>query len=75
MEYVTSVWHCSNTDGWKKLEAVQRRVLAVAINAPQTSSREAMKVATSVPPIDLRCSEIAVRDLAKMLAKPFIHPL
>ena len=73
MENGASVWHCSNTGSWKRLEAAQR-VLAIAINAFQNSSREAMEVTTGVPPIDIRYSDIAVRDDSKEPGKASKRP-
>ena len=34
-----------------------------------------MEVATGVPAIDIRCSEIAVKDLVKIQTTPLSHPL
>ena len=49
--------------------------MALCLKAPITSSREALEVASGIPPIDLRLSEIAVREVAKINAKSTDHPL
>ena len=59
----------------KPLEKIQKKALALCLKAPITSSREALEVTSGIPPIDLRFSEIAVREVAKINAKSTDHPL
>ena len=59
----------------KKLEAIQRKGLSICLGLPSTAGREAMEVACNISPLDLRFSEISVRDMAKIMAKPFDYPL
>ena len=40
-----------------------------------TSLWEALEVASGIPPIDLRLTEIAIREVAKINAKSTDHPL
>ena len=49
--------------------------MAICLDLPWTSSREAMEVAAGVVPLDLRFCEIAIRDVAKIAAKRQDDPL
>ena len=49
--------------------------MALCLKASFTSSREALEVASGIPPIDLRLTEIAIREVAKINAKSTDHPL
>ena len=59
----------------RKLEIIQRKALAICLDLPRTSSREAMEVAAGVVPLDLRFCEIAIRDIAKIAGKRQDDPL
>jgi len=73
MEYGAFVWQGARNK--TRLDAIQRKGLALCLNLPQTSGRETMEVAAGLLPIDLRLEEIAVRELAKIQAKKVTHPL
>ena len=73
IEYGAFIWQGTGHMG--QLEAQQRKALAICLNFPQTSGREAMEVATGILPLDLRLSETAVRELSKIQAKKMSHPL
>ena len=49
--------------------------MALCLKAPITSSREALEVASGIPSIALRLTEIAIREVAKINAKSTDHPL
>ena len=57
------------------LDMVQRKSLAFCLNVPATSSSEALEVASGIPPLDLRLTEIFIREVAKINAKSIDHPL
>ena len=42
---------------------------------PATSSWEALEGASGISPLDLRLTEISIREVAKMNAKSIDHPL
>ena len=69
IEYGCLVWQTVARPDLKKLENIQRKALAICLDLPWTSSREAMEVAAGVVLLDLRFSEIAIRDVAKIAAK------
>ena len=75
LEYGCLAWQTATSQDLKPLENIQKKVLALCLKAPITSSREALEVASGIPPIDLRLSEIAVREVAKINAKSTDHPL
>ena len=75
LEYGCLAWQTATSQDLKPLENIQKKALALCLKAPITSSREALEVASGIPPIDLRLSEIAVREVAKINAKSTDHPL
>ena len=75
IEYGCLVWQTVARPDLRKLENIQRKALAICLDLPWTSSREAMEVAAGVVPLDLRFCEIAVRDVAKIAAKRQDDPL
>ena len=72
IEYGAFIWQGTGHIG--QLEAVQRKALAICLNLPQTSDREAMEVAAMILPLDLRLSETVFRKLSKIQAKKMSHP-
>ena len=73
MEYGSCVW--SAIADIAPLEKVQRKALALCLGLPLTAGREAMEVATATLPLDLRFEEIAIRDVAKIMAKDVDRPI
>lgn len=55
------------------LERAQGKALALCL--PSTAIRNAMEVAANILPLDLRVSEIAIRDIGKIAAKPSEEPI
>ena len=75
LDYGCLAWLTATSQDLKPLENIQKKALALCLKAPITSSREALEVASGIPPINLRLSEIAVREVAKINAKSTDHPL
>ena len=75
LEYGCTVWQTVSHPEMRKLEAVQRKALALCLSLPATSALDALEVAAGVPPLDLRYCEIAIRDIAKLSAKKPTYPL
>ena len=75
LEYGCLAWQTATSHDLKPLEIIQKKALALCLKAPITSSREALEVASGIPPIDLRLTEIAIREVAKINAKSTDHPL
>lgn len=75
MEYGGLIWQIASPDDIRALDSVQRKALALCLSAPSTSSREALEVASGIPPLDLRLTEISIREVAKINAKSVDHPL
>ena len=69
------MWQTVARPDLRKLENSQRKALAICLDLPWTSSREAMEEAAGVVPLDLRFCEIAIRSVAKIAAKRQGDPL
>ncbi|MEW8547348.1 MAG: ribonuclease H family protein, partial [Candidatus Thiodiazotropha sp.] len=75
LEYGCTVWQTVSKSELKKLEAVQRKALALCLSLPSTAALDALEVAAGIPPLNLRYCEIAIRDVAKIAAKRSTYPL
>ena len=75
MKYCCLVWQTVPRSDHRKLENIQRKALAIGLEIPWTSLREAMNVAVGVVPLDLRLCEIAIRDVVKIAVKRQDDPL
>ncbi|MEW8548508.1 MAG: reverse transcriptase domain-containing protein, partial [Candidatus Thiodiazotropha sp.] len=75
IEYGGMIWQVASSDDLRALRVVQRKSLALCLNAPASSSREALEVAAGIPPLDLRLTEMSIREIAKINAKSIEHPL
>ena len=69
LEYGCLAWQTATSHDLKPLGILQKKALALCLKAPITSSREALEVAYGIPPIDLRLTEIAIREVAKINTK------
>lgn len=49
--------------------------LCLCLGLPPTAGTEAAEVAAGIPPIDLHFTETAIRELAKIQAKPITRPI
>ena len=65
LEYGCLAWQTATSQDLKPLENIQKKALALCLKAPITSSREALEVASGIPPIDLRLSEISGQNKCK----------
>ena len=61
IEYGGLIWQVASPEDLRVLGMVQRKSLALCLNVPATSSREALEVASGIPPLDLRLTEISIR--------------
>ena len=75
LEYGCTVWQTVSQTEMKKLEAIQRKALALCLSLPSTAALDALEVAAGIPPLNLRYCEIAIRDNAKISAKKPTYPL
>ena len=66
LEYVCTVWQTVSQTEMKKLEAIQRKALALCLSLPSTAALGALEVAAGIPPLNLRYCEIAIRDIATL---------
>ena len=66
LEYASPVWQIGDCS---PLDKIQRKGLAIALGLPLTAGIEATEVEAGILPIDLRREELAVREMAKILAK------
>ncbi|XP_053392258.1 uncharacterized protein LOC128554947 [Mercenaria mercenaria] len=73
LEYASSVWQTSTSV--QILEKVQRKGLMICLGAMGTSSCESLEIQSGVPPLDLRRTELAIRECTKLMAKGLNHPL
>ena len=64
----------SSEDLWI-MDTVQCKCLALCLNVPATSSREALEVVSGIPPLDLRLTEISIGEVVKINTKSIDHPL
>ena len=69
LEYGCTVWQTVAQTEMKKLEAIQRKALALCLSLPSTAALDALEVAAGIPPpLNLRYCEIAIRGIAKISA-------
>ena len=66
LQYASCVWQNGNKEHLDKLNAIQRKGLAVVLGLPSTASLEAMEVMAGVLPLDLRREETSIRELGKI---------
>ena len=52
-----------------KLEEVQQKGLALCLGAIRTSGREALEVELNVKPLEIRCTELSLREAGRILSK------
>ncbi|CAG2237097.1 unnamed protein product [Mytilus edulis] len=57
MLYASSVWQINNNTHINKLNAIQRKGLALCLNQPTTASIEALEVVAGILPLDLKREE------------------
>ena len=75
LEYGCLAWQTVTSHDLKPLEIIQKKALVLCLKTPITYSREALEVASGIPPIGLRLTEISIREVAKINAKSTDHPL
>jgi ribonuclease HI len=73
LEYASSVWQ--NSTHCNRLEGIQRKGLSICLGVPSTSGREAMEVEADILPLALRREELAIREVAKIMAMENNEPL
>lgn len=57
-----------------KLKSVQKKTLVMCLGQPITASKDALEIAAGIQPLDLRFAEVAMRDIAKIVAKSPNNP-
>lgn len=75
MEYGSTVWQTISRSDLGRLENIQKKALALCLDQPLSASKDALEVAAGILPQDLRLNEMAIRDIAKIAAKPQGSPL
>ena len=50
LEYGCTVWQTAAQTEMKKLEAIQRKALALCLSLPSTAALDALEVAAGIPP-------------------------
>ena len=60
------MWQCADAT---KLEGVQRKGLALCLGAIGNSGREALEVELNVNPLEVRRTELSLRETARILSK------
>ncbi|VDI02236.1 Hypothetical predicted protein [Mytilus galloprovincialis] len=63
----SSVWQINNNTHINKLNAIQRKGLALCLNQPTTASIEALEVVAGILPLDLKREEAGIRQIAKII--------
>lgn len=66
LQYASSVWQTGNDDHLCRLNAIQRKGLAICLGLLSTASLESLEVMAGVLPLDLRREEMAIREIAKL---------
>ena len=72
LEYACPVWQCADAS---KLEEVQRKGLALCLGAIGTSGREALEVELNVRPLEVRRTELSLRETGRILSKDVDIPI
>ena len=72
LEYACPVWQCADAT---KLEDIQRKGLALCLGAIGTSGREALEVELNVKPLEVRPTELSLRETARILSKDVEEPI
>ena len=72
LEYACPVWQCADAS---KLEDIQRKSLAMCFGAIGTSGREALEVELNVTPLEVRRTEMSLREAARILSKDVDAPI
>ena len=52
-----TVWQTVSQTEMKKLDAIQRKALALCLSLPSTAALDALEVAAGIPPLNLRYSQ------------------
>ena len=68
MDYGAVIWQGSKHTN--RLAAVQRKALCLCLGLTSTARTEEAEVAAGIPPTDLHLAKNAIRELAKIQAKP-----
>ena len=66
LEYASPVWQGADTS---KLEEVQRKSLALCLDAIRTSGRESLEVELNIQPLETRRMELSIREAGRILSK------
>ena len=72
LEYASIAWHGADTS---KLEEVQRKSLALCLDAIRTSGREALEVELNIQPLEIRRMELSIREAGRILSKDVDIPI
>ena len=72
IEYACPVWQCADAS---KLEDIQRKGLAMCLGAIGTSGREALEVELNITPLEVRRTELSLREAARILSKDVDVPI
>ncbi|VDI56199.1 Hypothetical predicted protein [Mytilus galloprovincialis] len=75
MLYASSVWQINNNTHIDKLNAIQRKGLALCLNQPATASIEALEVVAGIVPLDLKREEAGIRQIAKIKSYKITIPI
>ncbi|VDI77795.1 Hypothetical predicted protein [Mytilus galloprovincialis] len=75
MLYASSVWQINNNTHIDKLNAIQRKGLALCLNQPATASTEALEVVAGILPLDLKREEAGIRQIAKIKSYKITIPI
>ena len=73
MEYGAMVWQCSKY--CTKLASIQRKALCLCLGLPSSAATDAVEVAAGILPLDLHFTQIAIKEVAKIQAKPINRPI
>ena len=73
IDYGAVIWQGSKHT--TKLATIQRKALCLCLGLPTTAGTEVAEVAAGIPPIDLHLTETAIKELAKIQAKPCTRPI
>ncbi|XP_063442171.1 uncharacterized protein LOC134722480 [Mytilus trossulus] len=75
MLYASSVWQINNNTHINKLNAIQRKGLALCLNQPTTASIEALEVVAGILPLNLKREETGIRQIAKIKSYKITFPI
>ena len=72
LEYASTAWQGADTSN---LEEVQRKSLALCLDAIKTSERESLVVELKIQPLEIRRMELSIREAGRILSKDVDIPI